>query len=194
MILTPGAAHSKPVNLHRKRFMFRETPHVPTFGSVITGHALTSIPVGIVLVLGLWLASLAPLFDAVSLPDLLTIGVIATIIMWLVQVVVFRSVSWSRQHYQPGSWILVLDHVITPVISTGVVAAVGLGSTVQGLAAGLVALATVVPLLLYMNQPWKDGITREETFQKVEQNHVMTREVARGEHDPEWLRRLQKRS
>lgn len=174
--------------------MFRETPQVPTFGSVITGHALTSVPVGVILVLGLWLASLAPLFDGVSLPDLLAIGVIATIILWLVQVMVFRSVSWSRQHYQPGSWILVLDHVITPVASTGLVAAVGLDSTLQGVVAGLVALVTVVPLLLYMNQPWKDGITRDEMFQKVEQNHAMTREVARGEHDPEWLRRIQKRS
>lgn len=174
--------------------MFRETPHVPTFGSVARGHGLTSLPICVVLVLGLWLTSLAPVFDSASSVDLLAIGVVATIILTVVQVVVFRAVSWSRQHYQPGSWILVLDHVITPVISTGVVAAVGLGSTVQGLAAGLVALATVVPLLLYMNQPWKDGITREEMFQKVDENHAMSREVARGEHDPEWLKRIQRRS
>lgn len=174
--------------------MLRETPHVPPFSSLLAGHAIASVVIVFVLGVALLLSNWLFLDTSrLSFGEVASITLLAVVLFETVNVVVFRIVSWVRQHYQPGSWLLVCTYSLTPLAGAYAAAVVwGHSPPIPVFAAGT-ALIFVVPFLLYMDQPWKDGITKAEMFEKVEETRALRKKVLRGNHDTGWMKKLKER-
>lgn len=180
--------------------MFRETEHLPSFDSVLAGHAMTGAVLAVLFGAGLGvLAWILPQEDLLSGDEIVGTACLAMVLSQGACAVVHRIVSWKRQFNQPGSPWLVATAVLSPPAG-GYAGAllVGAGDSAALVAAGTATLI-VVPFLLFMDRPWKDGASSAEVQQKIEQTRAMTEEIFKREagtahvgagYDQSWVRRL----
>lgn len=154
------------------------------FGNVLSGHLMTGVIGGGLTLVLMWAASAIGLVGQQDFDGILYGAVVVYLVMQVLSAVVMRRFSIRAEHDDPGSVsmavILYALSVLAGASGGAVVDVSDPNWVLMGSAASLIGNGIY---LTFLDEPWKDGMTRGEFREKWDATKKMTKEVFSDETD-----------
>lgn len=142
-------------------------------GQYTTG-ALSAVPALVLL----WLAHFVHPAGYPGLGDLVWPLALAVLVTKTIDLAAFRAASLRQQKVNPGSPAVTAVALVSPLVG-GVVGALFVADRFWSVALVVAMLVVFLPTVLFLDQPWKEGPSRQETHRKIEETKTMTRRTFR---------------
>lgn len=144
--------------------------------AVASGHYTTGALCAVPILVLLWLVHFVHPSGHPGTGRLFLALVAAVFVTKTIDLGTFRTVSIRQRKDHPGSATVTAVALVSPLIG-GAVGALLVTDRFWSIALVSAMLVVFLPTVLLLDQPWKEGATREQTRHKIDETKAMTRNM-----------------